>query len=235
MGWQTPWASRPSDSRHGRFGLGRAGRCCWLPGEGSGGGSGEGSGKGSGQEGGSAACEKATAEAATWVSANRACTYVTDCTQLDALCFRGEGAGTCGTVAVSADADVEAWTELHDALSGCGCGAAACGEWVACGDEGQCVGIGPAGDICPEVSRDAGDFIAANRTCSTNEDCQLVTADCYMGPEQACAEIALNVDADFQTWAELNTLLGQCGPCGGSACGATAECGPTGSCGAVFP
>jgi len=57
-----------------------------------------------------------------------------------------------------------------------------------------------------------------------------------MGPERACQDIALNFDADVETWARFNEYFAECnGACGGPDCGATARCGDEGLCEATFP
>ena len=102
--------------------------------------------------------------------------------------------------------------------------------------EGQCVGMGPVGDICPEVDADIATFLADNRACTGDEDCVGVAADCYEGPEKACTQIALNTSADLDTWDRLHGLLETCvDGCGGSDCGASFSCGPQGLCVATFP
>jgi hypothetical protein len=184
-----------------------------------------------------AGCAEAEVEATAWVEANRACTYLTDCTQLDAICYQGSSNGTCGNVAVSADADASQWDALHDTLTECGeCGAAACGEAVTCTDEGSCSGIGPGGDLCPDVDRDIARFLDENRACTTDDDCMLVAAECYDGPERACTDIAISVTADADTWNALHEQLSFCvDDCGGPDCGASVSCGPQGLCIATFP
>ncbi len=186
---------------------------------------------------GSPSCQATEAEADAWVQANRACTYVTDCTQLDAICYQGDERGTCGSIAVSRDADATQWTALHDELTTCGeCGAAACGSEVGCSDAGECVSLGPTQDICPEVEEDIGDFIGSNRACTVDEDCQLVFANCYEGPERACDSIGLNTAADLGTFEALHERLSLCvEACGGPDCGASVSCSPQGQCVATFP
>ena len=186
---------------------------------------------------GSASCQATEDEATAWVQANSACTYVTDCKQLDAYCYQGQEVGTCGTVAVSRDADATQWDALHGVLEACGeCGAAACGGPVSCNEAGQSVDLGPAGDICPEVDADIADFIGNNRACTVDEDCQLVLADCYEGPERACDSIALSTGADVTTFAALHEQLSFCvEACGGPDCGASVSCSPQGLCVATFP
>lgn len=186
---------------------------------------------------GAAVCMEAEDAATAWVQQNRACTYISDCDQLDAICYQGEEVGTCGTVAVSVDADAAQWNSLHGELMACGeCGAAACGAWAGCGDDGQCVDLGPGGDICPEVDADITAFVANNRACEIDADCQLTDALCYAGPEVSCGFVALNTGADLETFGRLHDLLDICvEECGGDPCGPSVSCSPQGQCIATFP
>jgi hypothetical protein len=107
---------------------------------------------------------------------------------------------------------------------------------VTCSDQGQCVGLGPVGDLCPDVDRDIQRFVQDNRACQTDDDCTLVAAECYQGPDRPCSEIGLSVTADLDTWTALHEQLSFCvEACGGRDCGATVHCSAEGQCVATFP
>jgi hypothetical protein len=82
------------------------------------------------------ACQAATDAAALFIQANMACETADDCVELDGFCY---GPATCGSIAVSAAHDADAWMEIQTALEGaCECGADPCGASPACVDN-QCV------------------------------------------------------------------------------------------------
>ncbi len=77
-------------------------------------------------------CEAATEAATAFIDANSACEDASDCVPLDGVCY---GGNTCGSIAVSADHDADAWMEIQAALEGaCECGADPCGASIACVD-----------------------------------------------------------------------------------------------------
>lgn len=181
-------------------------------------------------------CESNTEAASAFIEANRQCQSVLDCFMVDSICYQGPLNGPCGAVGISADADLEQWNELHDALSGCECGAAACGSSLMCTDEGLCDAVLFSDDQCASYDRDVESFLDQNRACETDADCQLAPALCYGGPEAACGTIALNTAADLEDWELLDGYLGLCvESCGADPCGASVSCGPEGLCVAAFP
>jgi hypothetical protein len=192
-----------------------------------------GSGSGSGSDSGSdAVCEDANADAQAFVEANRACTTHADCKLVGGICA-GALAGSCGSVALSSSADDAEWDALHAALEPCNeCGADPCGATAVCTEEGVCAAqFGTMAAECVIAEQEVEQFIADNRACEVDADCQDVDKFCYDGELSQCVTISLSVDADLAVWEQLATALGPCGhDCGGNECGFGGHCGPEGLC-----
>lgn len=78
------------------------------------------------------ACEAANVAADVFIEDNSACEDAGDCVALDGLCVDG---ATCGSIAVNANHDADAWMEIQAALEGaCECGADPCGASIECVD-----------------------------------------------------------------------------------------------------
>lgn len=180
-------------------------------------------------------CES-TAVANAFIEANRQCNSVLDCVSVNAICYQGPLERPCGSVALSADADFGAWTEIHDDLAECGeCGGPACGSTLMCTDEGQCEAVFFADDLCESYQRDAENFLAENQACETDDDCVLVAAECYMDPSNQCGSVGLNTSANQDDWATLMGYLQSClGECPVNDCEAPVACGPEGVCITTF-
>ncbi|MEM9457336.1 MAG: hypothetical protein AAGF11_24365 [Myxococcota bacterium] len=173
-------------------------------------------------------CES-TATAEAFIEANRQCSSVLDCVVVEAICYQGPYR-PCSSVGLSADADLDAWTEIHDDLAECGeCGGPACGSALMCTDEGECQATFGTNDPCVSYERDADAFLADNQACETDADCMLAPAECYTG--NSCGVVALNNSADLSDWDTLLGYLQSCTEiCGADPCAATASCGPEGVC-----
>lgn len=192
---------------------------------------GSGSDGSGGSSGAPASCQSNTDAAQAFIEDNRACTTVLDCVSVNSICYQGPLDGPCGSVALSADADLEAWDQLHTELEGCECGANACGSTTVCNDQGLCENVLGLGDVCESYEQDAQTFINENRGCTTDAECILVQADCYLGPERACTAIPLNTSADLDDWETLHDYLESCEEnCGGLDCLPPISCSPEGLC-----
>ncbi len=200
------------------------------------GGSSDASGSGS-STGLPASCEDDAMLAAEFLAQNRDCESSLDCMQLDAICYPGADRGPCGGIAVSKDADADAWNEVHGRLQSCEtCGADPCGSTVMCTDAGQCESVLFSDAYCPSIERDIETFLANNRACETADDCQGVDKGCYSAEASACTLVGLNTSADLEDWEELSgAFMGCADTCDSPECGARVECSPQGQCTAVFP
>lgn len=186
---------------------------------------------------GSEICDDVTIDAMAFVEQNKACESVLDCTMVDAICFAG--AEACGSVGVSADADLGQWTELAEMMSGaCLCGADPCGASVICNDANECEATWLSPDYCPSIEQDVEAFLAANRACEVDEDCTGLNSGCYV---DECSVVAVNVDTNAEDWTTLDGLLGACGVENPDAycnyvgeCAPEIRCGDAGQCEAVF-
>jgi hypothetical protein len=200
--------------------------------------SGSESGSGSGSESGSSggACEDANAEAQAFIEANRACVTHSDCKFADGICYQGEEQ-QCGSIALANSADDAQWDAIHATLaSECECGANPCGATAVCTAEGICEAqFGTMEAECAFAEQEVELFLADNRACEVDEDCQWVEKGCYDGPLADCTAISLNVDADLDVWDQLQAALGPSGhECGGNDCGPQIVCSAEGLCEAPF-
>ena len=186
---------------------------------------------------GSQICDEITAEAMAFVDQNKACETVLDCTLINAICFAG--AEACGSVALSADANLAEWGEYEAMMSGsCQCGADPCGASVMCNEANECEATWLSPDYCPSIEQDIQTFLAANRACEVDEDCMALASSCYV---DECSIVAVNVDTNADDWATLDGLLGQCDAEDPDSvcnfvgdCGPEIRCGDAGQCEAVF-
>jgi hypothetical protein len=201
----------------------------------SGSGSESGSSEGSEESTATNACESATQDAEAFIEANRQCVTHADCKFVDGICFQG-AAAECGSVAVANSADDAQWDVLAEALQSCECGANACGATAVCTGDGICEAqFGTMEAECAIAEQEVENFLADNRACEVDEDCQYVGKGCYDGPLVECVAISLNVDADLEVWDAIQEPLGPCGhECGGNDCGASVRCGADGLCEAVW-
>ncbi len=190
----------------------------------------------------SLACGELEAEADAFIAANNACETVLDCVMVDAICYGGEGRGPCGTSAISATADRDAWDALQEEMAGeCQCGADACGPTVICNAEQQCEVVFGDPGYCESIQQDVQTFLDANRACEVNEDCAAFNSSCFV---DECSVVGLRADTNPDDWTQLDTLLGGCeveSGFDGEYCNYVGECGPTivcgddGMCTAQFP
>ena len=84
---------------------------------------------------GDPACTDPEAELTAFVEQNRFCETSNDCQGVEGYCYSGAGAA-CGIVALSHDADLQAFGALHDELMSCRdeCAVPDCGASVVCKD-----------------------------------------------------------------------------------------------------
>lgn len=189
-------------------------------------------------------CEVAEQVLASYAADNRSCLVKTDCYLAGAICSTSVPR-MCGSTGLSTrGVEDDGWDPLYNGVeAACGseqCGAAACGADVICNAQAECEAVlGEQGSVgvCDPPFEAARDFIQANRTCTTDEDCVAVDGGCYQGVEHVCTTVSLNADADVAAWQELESDLSAC--VGGVGCGGP-ECGPSlrcveSLCEAVFP
>ena len=185
-------------------------------------------------------CQDFTDQADAFIDANRACETLLDCVGVDGICYGGGAPSPCGQIAVSANADLSAWALIQEGMAeSCECGAALCGSGIMCNAEQQCESTFGAPDFCDNVTRDVETFLAANRSCETDDDCVALDSSCHV---DACSVVAVNVGTNPEDWARLDPLLGECqsdGPPGEwcnyvGECGAAVRCGDEGLCIAEF-
>lgn len=190
------------------------------------------------------ACAQATDLATEFITQNDACETVLDCVSADAICYRGTASGACGSVALSASADLDAWAGLEAQLQQtCECGAPLCGAALMCSDAGQCNEIfGDDLTYCQSILRDVHTFLDAHRTCTTAADCVFAMSTCYV---DECYGVALAVDTNLDDWKTLDSALAECDLpnvemgqpvyCNVVGdCGASIDC-VSGQCTAMFP
>ncbi|MBV1858727.1 MAG: hypothetical protein KUG77_09975 [Nannocystaceae bacterium] len=205
----------------------------------SGGDSGETSEAESSSGGASLLCEQHRDDATAFIEQNRECQTVLDCIEVDGLCYAGDVSNPCGSVGLSADADLVAWQGLAGEMSdNCECDAGdPCGSAVMCNDEQQCESSFGSEAYCPSIERDVETFLAANRACEVDEDCTQLDATCYV---DECSVVAVNTDTSVEDWTRLDEELRLCD--GGADelcnfvgdCGAGIRCGEAGECVAEF-
>jgi hypothetical protein len=185
---------------------------------------------------GSPVCVDANADAQAFVEANRACTTHADCKLVEGICA-GALADSCGSVAVSSSADDAQWDALHGALQSCNeCGANPCGATAVCTEEGVCdAQFGTPEAECAFAEQEVEQFIADNRACEVDEDCQELRNSCYRGPFGDCGSIPLNVDADLEVAEQLLAPLEACFDCVSNDCETEARCGADGFCAQFDP
>lgn len=172
-------------------------------------------------------CADVTAEAMAFIEANKACQSVLDCTLANSICF--SGAEACGSVGVSADADLEQWAEYAEMMSGtCLCGSDPCGASEFCNELDQCEASWLSPDYCPSIAQDTMEFLAANRACEVDEDCTALVSGCDF---DECSAVAVNVDTNADDWATLDGLLSSCALEDESYCNLVGECAPQIRCG----
>jgi hypothetical protein len=84
-------------------------------------------------------CADLEADAMAFVENHRSCQTSADCQLVHGPCYDGPGTD-CGSVSLNGDADLEAWSVLHDELFACRaeCGSPACGGLVVCNPSGLC-------------------------------------------------------------------------------------------------
>ena len=182
-------------------------------------------------------CEDANADARAFVEANRACFRHADCKLVEGICA-GALADSCGSVALSSSADDAQWDALHGALQSCNeCGANPCGATAVCTEEGICdAQFGTMEAECVFAEQEVEQFIADNRACEVDEDCQEVRNSCYHGPFAECGSIPLNVAADLEVMDQLLMPLDACvADCSSDDCQTEARCGADGFCAQFDP
>ena len=192
----------------------------------------------------SPACAQATELATEFIDANNGCETLLDCVAADGICYRGPASGACGTVALSASADLDAWSGLEAQLQQtCECGAPLCGGGTMCSDAGQCQEIfGDDATYCESVFRDVHTFLDAHRACKTAADCVFAMSTCYV---DECSGVAVSSDTNLDDWKRLDATLAECDLPDRQTdqphycnfvgdCGASMDC-VAGSCTAMFP
>jgi len=182
-------------------------------------------------------CEDATELAEQFIETHRACETLVDC-EADGRSLCLPGVDVPGTVALSLDgfAEEEEWIELKNALGDvCPCEDSVSSA-ALCNDAGECEAYNAEVDpdaVCPTVPRDIQTFLAANKRCTTNEDCVAVESLCHVDD---CTSVALNVEADIMDWGwldsrEFNCMLAEEAGCNLVAdCTAGVECSDQGQC-----
>ena len=63
--------------------------------------------------------------------------------------------------------------------------------------------------MCEDPQGDIDAYLAANKSCETDDDCTTMDSSCYVDD---CAAIAVNLDADPEEWAVLDETLRDCSP-----------------------
>ncbi len=170
----------------------------------------------------SSQCQDHTEAATQFIQENNSCETLLDCVHADGICYQGPLAGPCGGVGLSADADLNAWADLSDDLEqSCECGAPACGSGIMCNDEGTCELFVFSEDHCPSVQRDIATFLAANRSCQTDADCQAVLSTCHV---DCCVYVAVNTDTNVEDWQRLDKALANCEKEAPGYCNVVGDC-----------
>lgn len=189
--------------------------------------------------GGALLCEQYEDDVTEFIEQNRDCQTVLDCVEVDGLCYGGDAENPCGSIGLSASADLDAWQSIYGELTGnCECEAGdPCGSALMCNEQQQCEASFGSEAYCPSIERDVETFLAANRACQVDDDCVQLSSTCYVDD---CSVVGLNVDTDAADWARLDELLWQCDVPAESVCnfvgdcGAELRCGDSGQCETSF-
>ncbi len=90
-----------------------------------------------------------------------------------------------------------------------GAGGATGGSAGSSGGSAGSTGGSAGAPNCTSIEKEMGDFIAANKDCSSPSDCVTATAQCWQAQEDCCV-VYLKSTHDKAKWASLNSTLSKC-------------------------